>query len=253
MSIENNILAALPGCEYENLHPHLEEVRLFRGKSIYNYGDSIQYVYFPLDAVVYIFTTMEDGATAEVGVIGSEGILGVSVLLGANYNLNHSFTLNNSRAFRIRAGILKAEFDKGGLLQQLILRYFHAFFVQISQTSACNRIHHIEKRLCRWLLMTRDRFKSNDLEVTHEFISRMLGTRRPYITTAAGVLQKNKIINCRRGRIEILDHIKLMDNACECYQISQNEFDRLSEAPGALKRENYYIQDQMSVIKNRFI
>ncbi|MGI8495758.1 MAG: Crp/Fnr family transcriptional regulator [Pyrinomonadaceae bacterium] len=240
MSVENNILASLSNCEYENLRPHLEDVSLCRGKNIFNYGDSIQYVYFPLDAVVYMFTMMEDGATAEVGVIGSEGIIGVSVLLGSTYSLSHSFTLNNSRALRIRADILKREFEKGGALQQMILQFINAFLVQISQTSACNRIHHLEVRLCRWLLMARDKAKSDDLNVTQEFISRMLGTQRPYITTAIGVLQREKIINCCRGRIEILDYQKLKETACECYQIIQNEFGKLYDAPKTFRSNSNY-------------
>lgn len=240
MLVENNILAALPIFEYENLRPHLETVRLSRGKNVFNYGDSIQYVYFPLDAIVYMFTTMEDGATAEVGVIGSEGIIGVSALLGSTYSLSHSLILNQSRALRVRADILKREFEKGGTLQQMILQFINAFFVQISQTSACNRVHHLEVRLCRWLLMARDRSKSDYLNVTQEFISRMLGTRRPYITTAIGVLQREKIINCSRGRIEIIDYQKLKETACECYQIIQNEFSKLYDASQNLRLNNNY-------------
>jgi len=219
---ENDILAALSSQEYARLQPHLEMACLPLGANAYNCGDSINYVYFPLDAVFYLFTTMEDGATAEAGVVGSEGILGVSILLGVKTNFNQAIVLNSDRVLRIRAEILKSAFDDGGLLHNLILRYMHTLYVQISQIAACDRIHHIEGRLCRWLLMMQDRAKSDVLAVTQEFISQMLGTRRPYVTTAAGILQKEEIIRCTRGHIKILDREALEERSCECYGVIQD-------------------------------
>ena len=225
----NGILAALSDLEYEQLQPHLETVCLPFGKNIYNCGDAICDVYFPLDAVVYLFTTMEDGATAEAGIIGSEGILGISALLGVKTTPVQALAVNADRALRIKSDVLKREFDNGGNLHDSILRYMHSLYVQVSQISACDRIHHIEGRLCRWLLMMHDRVKSDVLTVTQEFISQMLGTRRPYVTTAAGILQKENIILCHRGRIEILDRKALEQRSCECYGIVQDEFNRSTE------------------------
>lgn len=229
-SSANAILAALSGREYEHLQPHLETVELPSGQNLYNCGDAVQYVYFPLDAIVYLFTTLENGATIETGIVGSEGVLGISAILGAPATTSQALVLSHQNALRISAGLLKREFDAGGTLQNLMLRYFHAFYVQTTQTAACNRHHNMEGRLCRWLLMMRDRVASDDLQVTQEFISEMLGTRRPYVTTAAGLLQKAGIIECTRGHIRILDRAALENCCCECYEIIRKEFNRLRES-----------------------
>lgn len=229
MNTENHILATLSGSEYEHLQPHLEEVELPAGQNIYNWGDAIRYVYFPLGAIVYLFTTLEDGATIETGIVGSEGVLGISSVLGVKTTPSQATVLSHRKVLRIRAELLKEEFDSGGKLHNLLLRYIHAVYVQNLQTAACNRHHNMEGRLCRWLLMMHDRNDSNDLEVTQEFISEMLGTRRPYVTTAAGILQKSEIIKCRRGHIKILDRQKLEEHSCECYNIIHEEFNYLDD------------------------
>lgn len=230
---ENSILAALSSSDYEHLQPHLEEIDLPAEHNIYNWGDAIRYVYFPIDAIVCLFTTLEDGATIETGIVGSEGVLGISSILGVKTTPSQAMALSHKKALRIRAELLKKEFDAGGKLQNLLLRYIHAVYVQNLQTAACNRHHNMEGRLCRWLLMMHDRNDSNDLEVTQEFISEMLGTRRPYVTTAAGILQKKEIIKCRRGHIEILDRRGLETSSCECYDIIHEEFNRLDEITDA--------------------
>ncbi len=193
----------------------------------------MQYLYFPLDAVVCLFKTLEDGATIETGIIGSEGVLGISGVLGVKTTPCQALALSHKKkALRIRTEFLKQEFNAGGRLHNLMLRYFHALYVQITQTAACNRHHNMEGRLCRWLLMMHDRTDTNDLCVTQEFISEMLGTRRPYVTTAAGLLQKEKIIQCGRGRIRILNRTALEACCCECYEIIQEEFNYLNEFAG---------------------
>ncbi len=216
---ENAILAALPDNEFEHLQPYLESVNLQSGQNLYNCGDSIKYIYFPLDAVFYLFTTLEDGATIESGIIGSEGVLGVSALLGAHTTTNQAVVLSHTKTLRIRADLLQREFDAGGTFHNRMLRYVQALYVQVAQTAACNRHHNMEDRLCRWLLMMHDRNQSDDLQVTQEFISELLGTRRPYVTTAAGILQRQKIIECRRGHIQILDREALENCCCECYEV----------------------------------
>lgn len=224
---ENAILGALSSYDYASLQPFLEVVDLPAGQNIYNYGDRIDWIYFPLDAVVYLFTTLEDGATIENGIVGSEGVLGISAMLGVQTTPSQATVLSNRKAVRIRAELLKKEFDAGGKLQNLLLRYVHALYVQTAQTAACNRHHNMEGRLCRWLLMMRDRTDSDDLQVTQEFISEMLGTRRPYVTTAAGILQKKNVIECTRGHIRIVDRPALENCCCECYEIIQREFSEL--------------------------
>ena len=235
---ENAILAALSGNEYEHLQPLLEPVDLPSGQNLYNCGDSIKYVYFPLDAVVYLFTTLEDGATIETGIIGSEGVLGISAVLGVRTTPSQAMVLSNNKALRIRAEHLQREFNAGGMLQNLMLRYVHALYVQVAQTAACNRHHNMEDRLCRWLLMMHDRNKSDDLHVTQEFISEMLGTRRPYVTTACGILQKEKIIECTRGHTRILDRKALEDSCCECYEVIQENFNYPGKTAGVSRHKS---------------
>ena len=226
---KNGIFNSLPAKEYEYLLPHLEEASLPTCKNLHDYGDEIDYVYFPINAVIYLFLTMENGATVEAGMIGSEGVLGASVFMGVKTTSSQAIVLSPNKALRIKTEIIKREFDKGGALHDLILRYIHAFCLQISQTAACNRIHHREGKLCRWLLMMQDRVKSNKLAVTQEFISYMLGMRRPYITAAVGLLQKEGIISCTRGSIEIIDRLGLEKHSCECYAIIQDEFSQLNK------------------------
>ncbi|MGI9034929.1 MAG: Crp/Fnr family transcriptional regulator [Pyrinomonadaceae bacterium] len=224
MTHENGIFDLLSAEDYEQIRPYLEEVCLPVGQNIYEYGDAIKYVYFPLDAVIHLFLTMKNGATIEAGIISSEGVLGFAIFTGAKTLSSQAIVLHSNRALRVRAEIIKREFDKGGHFQNLILRYINAFCVQLSQTAACNRIHHLEERLCRWLLMTDDRLKTNCLIVTQDFIAQMLGTRRPYITAAVGNLQKKGLICRTRGHIEIIDRQGLEENCCECYEVIRREF-----------------------------
>lgn len=219
---KNNILASLADREYELLRPHLELTNLMRGKMIYNCGDSIEYLYFPLDAVICLSTIMEDGATAEAGIIGFEGVLGIFSLLGGEKMPNHSQVLNDGYALKIKAETFKHQFACDRLPAAMLL-YVNSLYIQISQTAACNRVHNLKERLCRWLLMINDRAGSDNLLVTQEFISEMLGTRRPYISAAARILHHKKLIQCSRGHIRILNRQILEENSCECYRIMQNQ------------------------------
>lgn len=224
---ENNLLASLSEEDYERIRHHSKIIHLAADDNFYNCGDSISHVYFPLDAVAHLVTTMENGAMAEVGIVGFEGIVGISALMGVKTMPTQVFVINPSRVLRIKAEILKRLFDEGGTLNKLLLRYMHAFYIQTSQIVACNRVHYLEERLCRWLLMSQDRFKGRELLVTQEFISQMLATRRPYITTTLGNLQRANAIFISRKSIEILDRRILEKCACECYGIITNEFIRL--------------------------
>jgi CRP-like cAMP-binding protein len=215
---ENALLAALPASDYERLRPKLETVDLQPGKNLYNCGDVIRYVYFPINAPVYLFTTLKDGATIENGIVGSEGMIGISAVLGEMTTPGQARVLSVTRALKIPVDFLKREFSAGGMLNHLMLHYIHTFYVQGFQTAACNRHHNLKQKLCRWLLMTHDRVKSDRLDVTQEFISDMLGMRRPYITSAIGLLQKEEIVHCKRGYIQILNRRALEELCCECYE-----------------------------------
>ncbi len=224
----NGLLSALADqAKYEQLLQHLEPVTLTTGTVLYDCGEPIRYVYFPLNSIIFLRATMEDGATAEVGLVGDEGMLGLSVCMGTDTIPNQAVVLIANGAVRIKAELLKQEFERGGLLQALLLRYMQALYIQVSQTAACNRVHHIEVRLARWLLMAHDRMASDELPLTQEFIAQMLGTPRPYVTVAAGILEKEGLIQCRRGHIKILNRQGLESSACECYRVIREEFNHL--------------------------
>lgn len=215
---ENAILASLPINDYRRIEADLEIVNLKSNNDLYQSGDTIRYVYFPVNSVIYQFTTLKDGATIENVVVGSEGVLGVSVFFGETETMNQARLLSDAKAIRISSNLLKREFDFGGALHREILHYSHKMYVQGLQTAACNRLHNLKQKLCRWLLMTHDRIKNDRIDVTQEFISQMLGTRRPYITAAVSLLQKQDVIRCSRGYIEIFDRRALEDRCCECYE-----------------------------------
>lgn len=225
--IENLLLSALPVAEYRRLLPNLWPVTFSLGNVVYESGRHLDYVYFPTTSVVSLLYTTEDGSTAEMGLTGNDGAVGVAVFLGGDTTTNRAVVLITGGAFRMKAKLFQQEFARGAALQHSLLRYTQALITQISQTAVCNRLHSVEKRLCRWMLLCHDRVKSDELLMTQEFISNMLGGRRESVTVAAGHLQDLGLIHYTRGRIRILDRKGLEASACECYRIVKSEYDRL--------------------------
>jgi len=223
----NRLLAALPTGEYKRLLPDLEPVTFSLGDVVYESGGSLQSVYFPTQCVVSLLYTMENGLTAEMGLTGNDGMVGVAVFLGGDTTRNRAVIQIAGGAFKMRAKLLQEEFGRGGPFQQVLLRYTQALMTQISQTAVCNRLHSVEQRLCRWLLLSRDRGESDELRMSQEFIANMLGGRRESVTVAAGRLQDAGLIRYARGHITILDRERLEARVCECYQIVKTECDRL--------------------------
>jgi len=191
-------------------------------------GRRMDHIYFPTTAVVSTLYTTEDGATAEMGLAGNDGVVGVPLFLGADTTPNRAVAVVGGGAFKMTANALREEFALGGALQCLLLRYTQALITQISQTAVCNRLHAVEQRLCRWLLMCHDRVDTNTLQMTQEFISNMLGGRRETVTVAAGRLQDAGLIRYTRGHITILDRKGLEASVCECYSIVEAWCDRLA-------------------------
>jgi CRP-like cAMP-binding protein len=194
---------------------------------VYESGGRIDYMYFPTTAVVSLLYIMEDGSTTEVGLTGNDGVVGVALFLGGETAPNRALVQIAGGAYKMKAKLLQEEFKRAGPLQRRLLRYTQALIAQISQTAVCNRLHSIEKRLCRWLLLCHDRVQTDEILMTQEFVSNMLGGRRESVTVAAGRLQDSGLIHYVRGHISILDRKGLEANACECYQIVKSEFDRL--------------------------
>jgi CRP-like cAMP-binding protein len=223
----NFLLLALPTLEREHLLPHLQPVTFSLGQVVYEPGERIEYCYFPTSSVVSLLYTTEDGATAEMGLVGNEGVLGVALFLGGESTCSRALVPLAGDAYRLPAKLLQQEFEHSRPLQQLLLRYTQALMTQVSQTAVCNRLHSVEQRLCRWLLLCHDRKDRTELLMTQELIANMLGGRRESVTVAAGHLQDAGLIRYRRGRISILDRSGIERAACECYRTVENEFDRL--------------------------
>lgn len=196
---ENRLLAALPRKEYDRLRPDLDEVSLGLKDVLYEAEKPITHVYFPLNGVMSLVIEMSDGQTVEVGTIGNEGMVGTPVFLGADKSPTKAFAQVPGKALRMKAGTFKEEMKNGGPLHGLIQRYTQAMVNQISQSVACNHLHSLEQRMCRWLLMTHDRVDSDEFPLTQEFLAQMLGVRRPSVTVVAGILQKSGLIQYRGG------------------------------------------------------
>ena len=229
---ENRILNSLPPEEYERLTRYLEPVKMAFGDVLCHPDEKITHAYFPNRGTVSLVSNFEDGGSVEVGMVGNEGMFGVTVILGSISTPLEAIVQIAGDGLQIRAEVLKKEFNKGGKLQDLLLRYTQALITQIAQTAACNRAHSTEGRLVKWLLMCQERAHSNELDLTHEFIATMSGTRRAGVTEAASTLQRDGLISYKRGHITILDRDGLEALSCECYQIVRKEFARLVSSNG---------------------
>src|SRR5436853_4848770 len=225
--VENRLLAALPADEYERLRRFLQPVEFSLSDVVYEFSGHLDYVYFPTTAIVSLLYTMENGATAEMGLTGNDGVVGIALFMGGGTMPNRAVVQSAGDAIRMKAKVLQTEFALGGNFQQMLLRYTQALITQISQTAVCNRLHSVEQQLCRWLLLSHDRLKTDELVMTQELIADMLGVRREGVTVAAGRLQDAGAISYVRGHIQILNRQKLEETVCECYRVVKEEFDRL--------------------------
>lgn len=225
--LENRLLSSLPPGDYERILRKTERVTLKMGAVLHEPGGRLEHIYFPSSAVISFLHTMSDGATVELAMTGGEGAVGVALFLGGESMPHHAVVQATGGALRMPAAALRSEFAQGGALQRILLRYAQAFLLQIAQTAVCNRLHGIDKRLCRWLLLSHDRARSNELLMTQAFIGDLLGARRESVTVAARRLQEMGLIRYSRGHISILNRRGLEECACECYRIVQSEFDRL--------------------------
>ena len=223
----NHLLSVLPKDVQNRLFPFLEPYPMPLGKALYESGDQLEHVYFPTTSIVSLLYIMEDGASAEIAVVGNEGIVGIALFMGGETMPNRAVVQSAGDSFRLPGQLLKQEFNRGGPMQHLLLRYTLAMLTQMAQTAVCNRHHSVDQQLCRWLLLSLDRLPSNELSMTQELIANMLGVRREGVTEAAGALQKAGLIEYHRGRITVLDRPGLEARVCECYEVVRDEFHRL--------------------------
>ena len=223
----NQLLAALPAEEWARWQPQLEWVDMPLGQVMYESGRSLSHVYFPVNAIVSLLYVMENGASAEIAVAGNEGVVGISLFMGGESTPSRAVVQSAGEGYRLRAEVVKAEFNRSHPVMHLLLRYTQALITQMAQTAVCNRHHTLAQQLCRWLLLSLDRLRGNDLVMTQELIANMLGVRREGVTEAALVLQKAGVISYARGHIKVLDRRALEARTCECYDVVKREYDRL--------------------------
>jgi CRP-like cAMP-binding protein len=222
----NHLLHALPKAEWERWAPHLEQVGMPLGHVLYEAGATMSHVYFPTTAIVSLLYVMEDGASAEIAVVGNEGLVGISLFMGGGSTPSRAVVQSAGVGFRMSAGVLEDEFNRAPVVH-LLLRYTQALITQMSQTAVCNRHHSLDQQLCRWLLLSLDRLRGKELDMTQELIANMLGVRREGVTEGAMKLQKDGLIRYSRGHITVLDRPGLEKRSCECYAVVKKEYDRL--------------------------
>ncbi len=221
------VLEALPAAVRDRLNPHLERVPLALGDVLYESGDTMRHVYFPIDAIVSLLYVMENGAFGEIAVVGYEGVVGIALFVGGESTPSLVLVQSAGNTWRLPGQVLKDEFHRHTELQFLLLRYTQALITQMAQTAVCNRHRSIDQQLCRWLLLSLDRLSGSQLAMTQELIANMLGVRREGVTEAAGKLQKAGLIDYSRGLITVLDRPGLEHRCCECYAVVKTETDRL--------------------------
>ncbi len=226
-ALGNQLLAALPDIETGRWQPYLEAVDLPLGQVLYESGRTISHVYFPTTAIVSLLYVLENGASAEIAVVGHEGIVGISLFMGGETTPSRAVVQSAGRGWRLKAQVIKDEFNRSGPVMHLLLRYTQALITQMAQTAVCNRHHSLDQQLCRWLLLSLDRLQGNDLVMTQELIANMLGVRREGVTEAALKLQSAGLIRYARGHITVLDRPGLEARTCECYAVVRREYQRL--------------------------
>jgi CRP-like cAMP-binding protein len=225
----NQLLAALSPDELKRLN--LQLVPMALGQVLHESGDLQRQVYFPTDSIISLLYVLEDGGSAEISVVGNEGVVGVVVFMGGESTPSRAVVQSAGHAYQMVGQTLKELFHSDAAMQLLLLRYTHTLITQMAQTAVCNRHHSVDQQLCRWLLLSLDRLASNKLVMTQELIANMLGVRREGVTEAAGKLHALGVIRYARGKITVLDRMKLEQRCCECYAVVKKESDRLRPPP----------------------
>ena len=223
----NHLLAALPDADWQRWSALLEPVELPLGHAIYESGTTLGHLYFPTTSIVSLLYVTGDGSSAEIAVVGHEGTVGISLFMGGESTTSRAVVQSAGHGVRIPAQMMKDEFSRSPAVMHLLLRYTQALITQMAQTAVCNRLHSIERQLCRWLLLSLDRLPGKEIVMTQELIANMLGVRREGVTESASKLERAGLITYRRGHITVLDRPGLEKRTCECYGVVKHEYDRL--------------------------
>jgi CRP-like cAMP-binding protein len=224
--LRNEILLALPPNERERIRPKLELVRLPPRLILHEVGDTLQSAYFCNSGMISVLSVFPDGKSVEVGLIGQEGFVGLPLVAGFRSAATRAVVQIEGTAFRVGADAIKAALRECPTLERLLQQFSQIMAMQATQIAACNRLHEVEERLARWLLMTADRVGTNSLALTQELLAQMLGTRRASVTLSAGILQKAGLIAYTRGSVDIVHRRKLEEVACECYSLMQRQLEK---------------------------
>jgi len=225
--VTNRLLAALPRGEYERLVPHLRLIHLSRNRILYETGDELRQAYFLNNGMASLLAITEDGQTVDICTVGNEGVIGLPIVLNVPITPCRVVTQLPSDALMLKSELLLVEFNRGGTLQKVLLKYAYAQQAQAIQSSICHSLHTIRQRLCRWLLVVSDSVQSDSVDVTQEHIANMLGHQRNRITLAARELLQQGLIEYGGGSLKILDRVGLEAVACECYRVVKESVDRL--------------------------
>lgn len=224
---QNALLAALSAVDRERLSNDLELVPLVLGQVLYESGQTMSHGYFPVDCIVSLLYVMKNGESAEIAVVGNDGMIGIALFMGGGSTMSRAIVQNAGYAYRMKAQVLKDEFQGGGALSGLLLRFASALITQMVQTAACNRHHPVDQQLCRWMLLSLDRLSSSRISMTEKLIGNMLGLSSSDVTSATDVLQKAGLIHYHAGEITVLDRGGIEKRSCECYEVVKKESDRL--------------------------
>jgi CRP-like cAMP-binding protein len=223
----NRLLAALPDADLQRWSRHLELVEMSFGQLLCESGHSFDHVHFPTSSIVSLLNLTADGDSAEVATVGNDGVVGVPLLMGSLSTSGRAVVQSPGQAYRLKSQVVIDEFNRGGEVMRLLLRYVQALVTQVAQTAVCNRHHSIDQQVCRLLLLSLDRVEGSCLQMTHELLAGKVGVRRESVTASAVALQRAGLIRYARGHIEVLDRAGLEDRTCECYGVVKLECDRL--------------------------
>lgn len=231
---QNHLLAALPTKDLSRWLPHLEAVDMPLGQVLYEAGTTLSHVYFPTTAIVSLLYVMQNGDSAEIAVVGNDGLLGISLFMGGGSTPSRALVQNSGKGFRIKAQWVQQEFESSGHVLHLFLRYTQALITQMTQSAACNKHHSLDQQLCRWMLLSLDRFEGNKLTMTKQLIANMLGTDGEHMREGARKLQKEGLIDYTKGCITVLNRKGVEERSCECYRVVKDEYARLLPTPATV-------------------